>query len=246
MLEDDLGEDLGEFPDTFKYFVAGVPPIEVFRVDTEPLIGLIDTTEEDMSAGKTAVDLSIIGLAAYFEAFCKNQFAAAINICPQTLDRFASIRKDAAISLKHLVGSLNTIDFRLGSLMVEGYDFGSARTINSLYNDLLGITPFSKDEEGEYSQFLSDRNLLVHHGGIYTFKYESQQKHRQPINGNPGWHSLSLAKNDYTRWFNFIESIVLKITSHSARALKEYIAAESIPLDVHKGRAIKYLGRVTL
>lgn len=119
------------------------------------------------TTGRTLVEVCFIGLAAYFEAFCKNQFAAIINICPQTLNTFTLRRDNTTVRLTHLIKISGEIEHRLGALVAEEYDFGSSRTINSLYFDLLGITPFSKDEEGQYSEFLNDRNLLVHHGGLH-------------------------------------------------------------------------------
>jgi hypothetical protein len=62
-----------------------------------------------------------------------------------------------------------------GTLISEEYDFGSAKEINGLYQDLLRITPFSANEAKKYSHFLSDRNLLVHHRGVFSYNYASQR-----------------------------------------------------------------------
>ena len=62
--------------------------------------------------------------------------------------------------------------------IAEQFDFGSARAINGIFLDLIGISPFSKAEASKYDQLLNDRNLLVHHAGIYTVRYASQKLSR--------------------------------------------------------------------
>jgi hypothetical protein len=52
------------------------------------------------------VEVCLIGLASYFEAFCKNQFASIINICPQTLYKFTQRRENATVKLPHLVSEV--------------------------------------------------------------------------------------------------------------------------------------------
>jgi hypothetical protein len=61
--------------------------------------------------------LGLIGLAAYFEAFCKNQFAAIVNICPETLNNFASKRDNVALTLKDILKIFDTIHYKVGSLL---------------------------------------------------------------------------------------------------------------------------------
>jgi hypothetical protein len=60
--------------------------------------------------------------------------------------------------------------------VAERYDFETPQSINSLYQHLLQITPFSTQERKRYEQILNDRNLLVHHGDISTMKYTKQSR----------------------------------------------------------------------
>ena len=89
---------------------------------------------------------------------------------------------------------LKEMGFDRKQILSEKYDFGSSRTINSLFSDLLGVTPFSTKESKEYEEFLNDRNLLVHHGGIYTFKYHGQRLADKPISMiSPIWAYTSFS-----------------------------------------------------
>jgi plasmid maintenance system antidote protein VapI len=83
-------------------------------------------------------EVCLIGLAAFFEAFCKDQFASIINICPETLSRFVAKRNTVTVELADLLLILPTTS-RLGFVLAEKYDFGSAKEVNSLYSDLLGV-----------------------------------------------------------------------------------------------------------
>src|SRR6202030_1468174 len=152
------------------FFVGGVPPYGYFELQVAGLKRLARSSRVSYGLNQTA-EVCVIALSAYFEAFCKAQFAAVINICPKVLRNLIEKRKNTTLDLQNVLEVLGDLENKLGNLLSEGYDFGSAKAINSLYYDLLGITPFSTAERKNYGQFLQDRNLLVHHGGIYTFGY---------------------------------------------------------------------------
>ncbi len=231
--------------DALELFIAGVPPRILFDLDIDELSALIKSCKKLKGDEETHLnkvyEVCLISLACYFEAFCKNQFAAIINICPQALNNFTARRDNVNVKLKHLIRLEGRVDHRLGSLLAEECDFGSARTINSLYLDLLGITPFSKNEEEQYNEFLNDRNLLVHHGGVYTIKYHEQRFQKQPIKGSFHWDSLIIEEKDFNKWLSFIGGIVDKIAKASHKALEEYIKKGNIELSRTKREALKYL-----
>ena len=62
--------------------------MDYFRLQVDDIKGLVDKF-----SGGTAIEmvpeLCMVGLAAYFEAFCKNEFAAIINIFPEVLSGFS-------------------------------------------------------------------------------------------------------------------------------------------------------------
>ncbi|MDT5122421.1 MAG: hypothetical protein QOC96_1903 [Acidobacteriota bacterium] len=226
-----------------EYFIAGVPPRAIFEMDIEGLKKLVESTtnyQESQIRGTMISEVCLIGLAAYFEAYCKNQFAAIINICPQTLETFATKRDNLTIKLKDILKISGMIDYRLGSLLAEQYDFGSARTINSLFFDLLGVTLFSRSETEKYAEFLEDRNLLVHHGGIFTLKYREKATPKS-LRDRVYFDSLVIHKDDFLRWATFIHQLVNKFTVTTHKALQEFVSSNGVNLEEETSKAINFL-----
>jgi hypothetical protein len=98
----------------------------------------------------------------------------------------------------------------LGSVLSAQYDFGSPRTVNSLFLDRLGVSPVSRDEAKRFDTLLAQRNLIVHHGGIYTYKYHRQNLADRPVQETAHWHSLTLATEEFVAWAEFLESMAGK------------------------------------
>ena len=225
--------------DALDYFIAGLPARLMFEMDCSELKTIVSASKGGRGRLNKIAEISFIGLAAYFEAYCKNQFASIINICPQTLQTFTTKRDTVTIELRDIIKIYGTLSHRLGSLLSEKYDFGSARTLNSLYYDLLGITPFSVKEAKQYDEFLNDRNLLVHHGGVFTFKYHGQRLSNKPIKDSVHWHSLIVGKEEFQESSEFLHSIVNKVTTSSHRALKDFINQEKIRLTSKRKEALE-------
>lgn len=226
------------------YFVAGVPPYGYFKIQVKGLRELVSPSEPKHDLNQAA-EVCLIALSAYFEAFCKGQFAAAINICPTILHRFASRRRGSSIDLHHVLAVLGQMDRKLGNILSESYDFGSAKEINAFYYDLLGITPFSSDDRKEYSEFLGDRNLLVHHGGIYTFKYAAQRFAVPSAAELAHWSSLTVDKETHERWATFLMGMAEKIAATTKLAITVHVAREKLVLTPEQTRAIEFLGDLT-
>jgi hypothetical protein len=222
------------------YFVAGVPPAGYFEFQVAGLRKLVKRSRSSHGLNQTA-EVCLIALSAYFEAFCKAEFAAVINICPTVLRNFVERRKDAKLELCNVLDLLAQMESKLGNLLSEGYDFGSAKEINALYTDLLRVTPFSEDEKKKYDEFLSDRNLLVHHGGIYTFKYEAQRFAGRTAPGLPHWSSLVVKRKDHERWVVFLIKMARKIAASSKAALEQFVKAQAVILTPEQKRAVEFL-----
>ena len=188
----------------------------------------------------TVLELCFIGLAAYFEAFCKDQFSAIVNIMPQTLVRFTNAR-ECTLAVKNLLPIINNISGRLGFLLAEEYDFGTGKSVNSLFADLVNVTPFSKTELAEYSEFLRDRNLLVHHGGVFTTKYASQLPVALEYEGNVHFNSLVIDKTDIEKWSAFLLGIAKKLGQASSKAVMQLAEKSSITLDAETLGSVKAL-----
>lgn len=229
------------------FFIAGVPPFALFKLELGELGEVMasrrprmeDDVIEPKMSNQTA-EICLIGLVSYFEAFCKNLFAAVINICPQTLLSFTARRESVTIKVRNLIEISGSIDYRLGCILSEEYDFGSARTINSLFYDLLSISPLSKQEIGKYNRLLNDRNLLVHHGGVFTIKY-SGQRLGIDLKDRVYWDSIVVEKSDFDLWSDFLLGIAEKMSIGSYKALNTFLGSDDIVLsDLHK-RAVEYL-----
>lgn len=217
------------------YFIAGVPPYAIFSMSVEDINLLINAKLDSERTCHTLHELALIGIVAHFESFLKNQFAALINICPELLSQFSSKRGSLSVDITGLLRILNSVNHRLGSLVAEQFDFGVAKKINGLFLDLVGITPFSKDEETRYSQLLNDRNLLVHHGGIITITYET------PIDRDSDrahFDSLRVSRDDATSWVTFLDSIARKTALASYKAMNKIIEASKWVLQPSQEDAI--------
>lgn len=222
------------------FFSGGVPALDYFLLQVKELRKIADASPEEMGINVTA-ELCVIGLAAYFEAFCKNEFAAVINICPETLDGFA-LKRECKVSARSLLHIVSGPRSRLGFLIAEEYDFGSAKTINGLFQDLLSITPFSKGGAKRYGEFLNDRNLLVHHGGIYTAKYSGQRFERRSIGPRVYFDSLVVKKTNVHQWSDFITDEATKMGNATRTALSAFVVSNKIRCDAKKKMAIQALG----
>ena len=158
-----------EFPD---FYPGDEPPLYYFYGRVQEILRLAEDASIPEGDRAGVLRLCLIGLAAHFEAFCKAHFAAVINIHPAVLKGFVKRIQECTLTVKELLQVLPNINYRIGSLLGGQADFkwSSAKTINGIYRDLLGITPFSEDEVKRFGNFINDRNLLVHHGGIFTLR----------------------------------------------------------------------------
>lgn len=233
---------MNEEVDTLEYFIAGVPPYALFSLDFKELINMVESvkTYDHMISNKVP-EVSYIGLVAYFEAYCKNLFAACINIYPQILYRFCERRGNISVSVADVLRMTDKINYRIGALIAENFDFGSPKGLNSLFIDLLGITPLSKKEIEKYSKILNDRNLLVHHGGIYTYRYHGQSYKNQEISDLVHWNSLTISGERYMSDATYINGVAVKMTKACHEALSKLLAEGNIVLTKTQQDALNYL-----
>ncbi|OFW27223.1 MAG: hypothetical protein A3H97_22935 [Acidobacteria bacterium RIFCSPLOWO2_02_FULL_65_29] len=227
-------------PSWLEYFSGGVPTGEYFRMTLQDLRELA-TMETD--EGWTGLDrvhqLCFIGLLCYFEAFCKDHFAALINIEPTLVSNLKMRGQDVAIDATDVLLYGGAIGTRVGFVLSEKYDFGTAQKINALFSALLRITPFGKDETESYALLLQDRNLLVHHGGTYTLSYLRQrQLLGDKLRNDAFYNSRQLASDDVVAGIAFIEAIARKLLSASHAALKIHAQAAGIVYSTERQKAL--------
>jgi len=221
------------------YFTSGVPPFVVLKLELDQIDSLVRSSEQKLQ--KRAAEMGLISLCAYFEAFSKNLFSAMANICPRILSNFAARRPHVSVEIDPLLNFVDKAEVKLGHLLAEKYDFGSAKAINSLYFDLLAITPFSKTDSKRYSELLNDRNLLVHHGGVYTIKYAKQRFEKADVARMAHWDSLVVSKENYLSWSSFIRRVAAKMNFAGHRALERFVSAQAVVLNEEQKKAIWYL-----
>ncbi len=206
-------------------FIGGLPPFLLFEMEFHSLFALVESQKNQTFFNKPnpATEVALIGLVAHFEAFCKHQFAAICNISYTLLHAFASKRGNASLKLSDVLSLYGNFDTQISFLIAEQYDFGSGEVINSIFHDLLTVTPFSKDECKEYSKILLKRNMLVHHAGIYTLKYLKAGSVSDHTKERVFRDSIIIRTEDYHVIDDFLFEMAMKITRITVGELKKHL-----------------------
>lgn len=186
-------------------------------------------------------EICLIGLLAYFEAFCKNHFASLINICPSLIENLKRRGREVTIDASHILAFECFTTNCLGFLIAERYDFGTAKSINTHYLDLLNRTPMSVDEAARFDRLVDDRNLLVHHGGVYTARYAGQRFVKQGIHGRVFYDSLVITEAAFLTAADFLEAIATKTTESTREALLQFLQEQGLECSAETHKAIDTL-----
>lgn len=235
----------GRQPHHLELFAGGVPPFSSLQVDFYRFNRIIEAIPDEGEDGRPLIswtaDVCLIALVAHFEAFCKDLYAATINICPEVLERFTAKRPDSAIAVADLVQVDLRMDRNLGFLVAQRLDFGSPRKINSAYEDLLGITPLSKSRIEKLEELLDLRNLLVHHGGIYTSSFARQHGLPKTEQYQLFHQGPELFSADFLKWEEFIRDVAVDMTRASHKALSSLVEEQRLELEPFQRHALDYL-----
>lgn len=222
------------------FFNGGVPAGTIFEGVLDDLRKLNPPNPSEGGIDRLA-EISFVGAVSYFEAFCKDHFASAINIYPGLLFHLARAKVDLSIDALKMIEFAGPASQQIGFLVAEKFDFGTASKINQLYFSLFGITPLSKEEMIRFSDYLRDRNLLVHHGGVYTSDYIRQSLGK--ISGERStafMYSKVIRKKELFELFDFLQLIAAKIIAASHAALKTITAKEKVKLRGERKKALEY------
>ena len=213
----------------------------MFMLFIRNLVEIAEAPQKSENASFTVPGLCLIGLVAYFEAFCKGQFASIVNVCSMTLTNLVKRRAEVSVSVKDLLHITEKLEYRLGSVLADRYDFGSAKLINGLFHDLITITPFSARDSRTYARLLDDRNLLVHHGGAYTLKYAYQNLPANEVRSRVHDDQVTVGKHELKKYAGFLEQIARKLTLATHASLVKFVAANDLVLDQLQQEAMKYM-----
>ena len=202
-------------------FVGGIPPFLLFETEYHSLFHLAESHKNDQFYKNVnpATKAAHISLVAHFEAFCKHQFAALINIWPALLGDFAARRPQASLTLSDLATCFDDVKGKIGFLLAEQYDFGSATQINGLFRDLLNVTPFSGDDAETFYVILAKRHLLVHHAGYYTLQHLKKHSISQEVVDRAFKDCVVLDTEDYHRTGDFLFNMAMKVARTTVAGL---------------------------
>lgn len=227
-----------------EYFSGGVPTGEYFGMTLENLREISASEKDSEERGVSRLqELCFVGLFSYFEAFCKDQFAAVINLEPSLVENLKAAGQDVLIDARHVVAYGADSNARLGFVLAAKSDFGTAQKINSQYRALLKVSPFSKDEERQFERLLADRHLLVHHGGVVTLSYMEQHPDVPAVRQNePFFDSRVIRREDVSQAIDFVESIARKLCRSTCEALVRYVESRgSEQYSGERARAVHFL-----
>ncbi|WP_183560896.1 hypothetical protein [Mucilaginibacter sp. SP1R1] len=220
---------------SYEYFVGKIAPFLLFEMEFHGLSYVVENHKNDRWYPdiNPAAQVANIGLLSYFEAFCKHQFAAILNLFPSIILDFATKRGEPKIEISTVVGYGDNFKKNVGFLLAESYDFGSPKAINSLFCDILKVSPFSKDEEKTMNEIIHRRNLIVHHGGYLTHQYVSR-KGPKALTVKPFKDEIKIGTDDYYTNADFLFEMAIKIVKCTVKSLKKF--PEYIALDPNDDR----------
>jgi len=227
------------------YFVGKIPPFLLFEKEYHSLHHVVESHKNDQyyKENNPACQVSLIGIIAYFEAFCKHQFAAIINIFPELAFEFSEKRKNIKIDLSTILSLQENTFKNLGFIIAERYDFGSSSSINNNFKDLLSMTPFSKKQAAFFEKINYKRNLLVHHAGYYTLqslnnpKVDISERQDKAFSDN-----VRIEPSTYQEYSDFLFEMALKITCSTIKSIKEMDIYKSLNEESLKIKAVEKLG----
>lgn len=233
----------GSEPLALEYFAAGVPASEVFRSVLKDICNISAEFATPEKGIHRLQEICFVGSVSYFEAFCKDHFASLINIEPSLVGRLKAAGQDVTIDASVVAMYGGSVASRLGFLVAEKYDFGTAKKINALYSALLKVSPFSSDEVRAYSRLLADRNLLVHHGGTYTLSYvmTNPEFAAEDRKGHAFWNSRVVGHEDVAAAVDLLGSIAKKIVKATHETLAKYIEDAGLSYEGERMKALRFL-----
>ena len=135
------------------FFVGGVPPYVIFKLDTENIKQLVAPLKgNEHYKTSTTIEVAFIGAVAYFEAFFQNLFAATINIYPSLIHDFCKKRGPVTVNIIDVLQIRKPGGVRLAFLLLN--DIISPWPANNAYTFPAPSTTSSCAETPNRTSFL--------------------------------------------------------------------------------------------
>jgi len=227
--------------ETYDYFTGKISPFLLFEMEFHSLFYVVQKLHDDKFYPELnhASPVATIGLLDHFEAFCKHQFAASINIFPSLVHSFSTKRGEPKIEFSSIHAFKNEVDKSLGFFLAEQYDFRTSKSINGLFTDLLSVTPFSKKESETFSNILFKRNLSVYHAGFYTLQYIKDKSISEEARAKVFKEALTVTTEDYGEISDFLFDMAMKITRQTVKAIKLNSEFQLLSLEDERVKAVE-------
>ena len=226
------------------YFVGKISPFLLFEKEYHSLDYVVESHKNDRfyKESNPACQVAFIGIIAYFEAFCKHQFASIISIFPELAVQFSEKRKNLKIDLSTILSFQENTLYNLGFIIAEKYDFGSPSSVNSNFKDLLLVTPFSKEQSIFFKRMNYKRNLLVHHAGYYTLQSLNNSKISIAEYEDKAFiDNVKIDSSTYQEYSNFLFEMALKISLITIESIKRMDIYKNLNVESSKYQAVEEL-----
>ncbi|UYV13673.1 MAG: hypothetical protein NCW75_05160 [Phycisphaera sp.] len=206
--------------EAFDFFSGAVPPGPVFQLETDDLITIVRSrTSESLWTGVSR--LAIIGLVASFEAFCKDLFAATINIDPTLVRELKSAKFDISVDLTSLLILDVPTPHCFGFFLGERLKLNEPKKVNAAFFSSLGVSPLAKDDMKYLARLLEERHLLVHHGGMITSRYHASKLRRREISDRLHVDSLEITEDEIGAHIHQLRKLAHKMLKTVASAMRK-------------------------
>ena len=222
-----------------EYFPCQAPPAALFKSRINDLRGIVHLGKVNHSS--EILELVKIGLTAYFEAFCKDQFGSMICLAPSLIKNLAAAGHDTSLDASLMVDDPQEFGHQIGFYIAEKYDFGTPSKINSHFKALIRVAPFSSKAQVAYDAIIHDRNLLAHHGGTFTTSYIKNAKSPGKGGAKAFQDGIVLDAAQMNDDLDFVERIAHVLTVNTYKALTAHIREGGLRIGTEKKKALEFL-----
>jgi hypothetical protein len=210
----------------FEFFSGYVPSGESFLMAANEIVEIATKNTDTLNFTKNK--LCIIGLVSYFEAFVKDHFSSILSIAPVLIEKVKHVGYSTDIPAEEAFEFRNILHYKIGFLIGQRLDFGTAKKINTLYTAVIKITPFGRSEANQFDRLLRDRNLIVHHGGTYTTSYVKQAfSEIDPEHRRPHGDTLEIPVDKVVETALFLKAIASSTIVASSNNLRAILSSEN-------------------